>query len=280
MAQRRGFSAFPRGAAGFLCAALCAAVGCAEKVQDTSGIEWAEAKRSNAIIAPGAQLTIGDGGAAGIGLAWTPLRWPDDSTACAGTQVGARARGDTSYAVWWRRNSYGHGDLMISRSDNGVKWTEPTLIGGAVPASNICSRPPPALGVDLGTGAAYVAWHGMTNLGPGMLVMQAPTQGKAGSVAVRLDQGASVRMASVAASHDTVAIAFESETTAGSEIRLALSVTRGHIPDIRGAVSPSGVRAFAPLVALRDGRVAVAWNEGRRANAPPGAAARVGTILR
>lgn len=250
---------------------------CAE---DGSGIRWEEQKNVVGAIAPGAHLILDEVGRAAVGMGFVPLSWPEDSTACPGTQAGARARGDTAYAVWWRRNAYGHGDLLIARSDNGLYWSESTLLGGAVPSANICNRPPPAIGIDAATGTAYVAWHGMSNLGPGILVMQAPTPGKPGSVAFRIDSGAAVRMASIAASNDTVVLAFEAEESWGRGIRLALSATRGHIPTVRGAVSPSGVRAFAPLVALRDGRVAVAWNERRRADAPPSAAARVGTILR
>jgi hypothetical protein len=248
--------------------------------KDLSGVKWAPQQSVPGAIAPGAQLVLEEGGRAAITAGFTPLRWPEDSTACSGTQVGARGRGDTAYAVWWHRNAYGHGDLLIARTDDGVHWTESTLLGGAVPSPNICNRPPPAIGIDAATGTAYVAWHGMSNFGPGILVMQAPTPGKQGSVAFRIDSGAAVRMATVAAVNDTVAVAFEVTESWGSGIRLALSATRGHIPDVRGAVSPSGVRAFAPLVALRDGRVAVAWNERGRADAPPAAAARVGTILR
>jgi hypothetical protein len=262
-----------------LVAVAAAALGaaCAE---NTSGVEWEDQKSVPGAIAPGAQLVLAEGGRAAIGPGFTPLRWPEDSTTCPGTQVGARARGDTAYAVWWRRNAYGHGDLFIARSDDGVHWGESTLLGGAVPSPNICDRPPPAIGIDAGTGKAYVAWHGMSNFGPGILIMQAPTPGKPGSTAFRIDSAAPVRMVAIAAMNDTVAVAFETEESWGRGIRLALSATPGHIPSIRGAVSPSGARAFAPLVALRDGRVAVAWNEGRRADAPPKAAARVGTILR
>jgi hypothetical protein len=259
---------------------VLAAVFGAACTENTSGLEWEEQKSVNGMIAPGAQLVLDEGGRAAISAGFTPLRWPEDSTACPGTHVGARARGDTAYALWWRRNAYGHGDLLIARSDDGVHWGESTLLGGAVPAANICNRPPPAIGIDAGTGKAYVAWHGMSNFGPGILIMQAPTPGKPGSAAFRIDSAAPVRMAAIAALNDTVAVVFEAEESWGRGIRLALSATPGHIPVIRGAVSPSGVRAFAPLVALRDGRVAVAWNEGRRADTPPMAAARVGTILR
>jgi hypothetical protein len=261
----------------FLAALAVFVVACADK----NGLEWEGERRVAGVIVPGAQLVLDDAGIPAMSQGWTPLQWPGDSTACPGTHVAARARGDTAYAAWWRLNSYGYGDLFIARTDDGVHWLPGTLMGGAVASDRVCFRPPPGLAVDPVTGAVFIAWHGMSNFGPAIMVIEAASTARPGALAFFVDSAApAARMTSVSARGDTVAVAFEKNTESGTEVRLALSLSRGHIPVVRGSVSPVGTRAFAPLVALRDGRVAVAWNEGRRDGAPPAAAARVGKILR
>jgi hypothetical protein len=242
-------------------------------------IRWEAEKRVPALIAPGARLTITESGQAAIVPAWTPIRWPEDSTACPGSHVGVRARGDTAYAAWWHRNSYGYADLMLARSDDGLRWNKGEIMGGAVGTERSCSRPPPALTADSATGAVYMAWHGMSQWGPGMLFAEVPTAGRH-PFAVRIDSLEPVmRMAAVAAHADTVAVLWEVPTEEGSELRLAISMLAGHIPMVRGIVRSKETRVLAPVVAVHGGRVAVAWNEGRRGEAPPAAAARVGKIL-
>lgn len=243
-------------------------------------IRWEAEKRVPALIAPGARLTLTESGEPAVVAGWTPLKWPADSTACAGTHVGVRARGDTAYAAWWHRNSYGYADLMLARSDDGMRWNTPEIMGGAVGTERSCSRPPPAVTVDTLTGAVYLAWHGMSQWGPGMLFAEAPTTGRH-PFAVRIDSLEPVmRIAALAAHADTVAVLWEVPTDEGSQLRLAISTQAGHIPIVRGIVTSRETRVLAPVVAVRGGRVAVAWNEGPRAGNPPTAAARVGTILR
>jgi hypothetical protein len=78
----------------------------------------------------------------------------------------------------------------------------------------------------------------------------------------------------------TLVVAWDATGLDAGGLRLALSVAPAHIPDIRGAVSAAGAGAVAPAVDLRDGRVAVAWNEPRRGDVPPAAVVHVGRILR
>jgi hypothetical protein len=250
--------------------------GCGEP----SPVDWDAEQRIAAVIAPGARLVISESGKPAIVQGWTPLKWPEDSTACANTHVGARARGDTAYAAWWHLNAYGYADLMLARSDDGIRWNAPEIMGGAVGTERACSRPLPAIAVDSTTGAVYLAWHGMSQWGPGMLFAEVPTKGRA-PFAVRIDSMEPVmRVASVAAFRDTVAVLWEASSEEGSELRLAISMRAGHIPMARATVRSRDTRVFAPLVSVRDGRVAMAWNEARRGDAPPSAAARVGRILK
>jgi hypothetical protein len=168
---------------------------------------------------------------------------------------------------------------MLSRSDDGLRWNKPEIMGGAVGTERSCSRPLPAIAVDSTTGAVYLAWHGMSQWGPGILFAEAPTKGR-NPFAVRIDSLEPVmRMAAVAAHRDTVAVLWEAPTESGGELRLAISMRAGHIPMARATVRSRETRVYAPLVAVRDGRVAMAWNERRR-DAAPSAVARVGTILR
>jgi hypothetical protein len=86
--------------------------------------------------------------------------------------------------------------------------------------------------------------------------------------------------AAIATRGDTVVVAWGATDLDAGGVRLALSVPPAHIPDIRGTISAAGARVVAPAVALRDGRVAVAWNEPRRGDVPPAAVVHVGRILR
>lgn len=249
-------------------------------------IAWDAERRVDGAMAPGVTLVLDDAGVPAIREPWTPLRWPDDSSACAGTRVAARGRGDTAVAAWWRATAArgldpsGQGldaELVVARADDGVSWGEPRVAGRA--AGRACPAFPASVTVDETTGDAHVVYHGKSAAGLGIhrVTLQASAM-TAGPVLV--DSGAAPRRAAVAARGDTVAVAFETRLNGSPDVWLALSLASGHIPDIRGGVSPRGGRAFAPAVALRDAHVAVAWNEPRRGATPPAAAVRVGRIRR
>jgi len=84
--------------------------------------------------------------------------------------------------------------------------------------------------------------------------------------------------AAVASRGDTVAVAFEEPNGASPRVWLALSRSGGHIFEERFRVSPTSTEATRPGVALRDGRVAVAWYETPRGGGPGAAAVRVGAL--
>ncbi|HVZ49759.1 MAG TPA: hypothetical protein VG916_13320, partial [Gemmatimonadaceae bacterium] len=61
-------------------------------------------------------------------------------------------------------------------------------------------------------------------------------------------------------------------------IWLAISSGSAHISAASRRVSGDGAHAFAPVVAIRAGQVAVAWNEAARGAAAAAAVVRTGRI--
>jgi hypothetical protein len=82
----------------------------------------------------------------------------------------------------------------------------------------------------------------------------------------------------VAVAHDTLVVAYESPAAADGAIWLAISSGSAHISAAPQRVSGDGAHAFAPAVAVRSGRVAVAWNEAARGADAAAAVVRIGRI--
>jgi hypothetical protein len=82
----------------------------------------------------------------------------------------------------------------------------------------------------------------------------------------------------IATSGELAAVAYEDPNSARPRIALAISWTAGHVYDQRLEASPSSMRSMTPRVALRDGRVAVAWAAQESEGAPRRAMMRLGTI--
>ena len=61
---------------------------------------------------------------------------------------------------------------------------------------------------------------------------------------------------------------------------LAIFHGGSQIPPVRIALSASGVRGYAPAVALGGGRVGAAWNEAGHDDKGSAAVARVGRFLK
>ena len=246
---------------------------------------WEGTHRVEGIVAPGATLVIAAGGVPAVRAGLSPLRWPEDTVACPGTQVAASVEGDTIVAVWWSASSAQSLVLRLARSpDGGITWEEGLTIGGAVPGSSGCRRPPSGLAVDGTTGTVHVAYHGSDGDRTGILarrISRGATRAatRAADPDLVAASGTPV-LAAVAAAGDTVIVAFESADSGESTVWLAIWTRTPQIPVVVGAVSEPGVRAFAPVAAIRAGQLAVAWIEARRGAVGPTVVARVGRFNR
>ncbi|MDA1080378.1 MAG: hypothetical protein O2973_01685 [Gemmatimonadetes bacterium] len=242
-----------------------------------------------ALIAPGATMVLADGGVPAVQSPWAPLRWPDDSAACEGTQVAIRLLGDTLLAAWWRSDSAQAPELRVARSSNGgIHWDSAGTVGVAPLSRSACRRPPPGVAMDRVSGTVFLAYFGMTADSAGIVVGRlvsggpatAPSATPTAVPAALVSPGDAPRAAAIAVDGDTVVIAFQGQGSADGSIWLAISTGTRHIPEVVGEVSNGETAAFAPMVAFGQARVAVAWNVGRRGPDGPAVVARVGRIRR
>jgi hypothetical protein len=252
---------------------VAAIAGCAP---DTA-IVWEPERRVPGAMAPGITLVISEGGVPAARPFLAPLRWPDDSLACATTRAAVRGRGDTLVAAWWRADSLVPAVLRVAVSPNGgIDWSAASDIGVAAPRTRGCGRPAPGIGIDTTDGRIAVAFHGTARDTAGVLVRTAVLPSLAPLDLRIAAVGGAPRSAAVAIAAGAGAVAFESPAEADGAVWLALLPGSGHIPAKPERVTQDGARAFAPAVAVHDRTIAVAWNEAARGGNGPAAVVRVG----
>jgi hypothetical protein len=163
--------------------------------------------------------------------------------------------------VWFRAREDSSVALLVARSrDGGATWS------AAMPADDRdrgrrgCARPAPAIVADPTTGFVHVAYYLEPEGGGAVWLVHSMDDGVSWHPPLALAFGADPAGASVAASGDTVLVAFESPNANEAWIDLALSVSAGHAIEQRAiAVSGRSVPARAPRVAMRGRALAVAW---------------------
>jgi hypothetical protein len=244
-------------------------------------ITWDQDRRVAGAVAPGATLVLMDSGVPAMRPAPVPMRWPDDSTACAATFVAVRGRADTVYAAWRTGKDSTTSVVRVARSANaGIAWDSPVAPAPGEPAPAGCSRPAPGLAVDTVAGAVHVAFHGTANGLTGVFVASlVRPSGRFGAPMI-VAVGNRPVPAAVAASADTVAVVFEAPANEAGIMWLAISVGPRHIQAVHDVLSGRGVRAYSPAVVIGAGRVGAAWNEAAHGDQGPAAVARVGRWTR
>jgi hypothetical protein len=122
-----------------------------------------------------------------------------------------------------------------------------------------CARPTPAIAYDADSAVVHLAYFFEPAAGAGVYyehymasMFHAPVPIVFGEKPVAV---------AVAASHDTVAVAYEDPNRRVSQVALALSTTTGHLFTIGIPVSGDDVAAHHPAVAFPGHRVTVAWRE-------------------
>ena len=278
--MRTARSIGPGGAGPWLTAALLVTLaGCTS--QPPGPVAWEPDRRVPGAMAPGARMVLLESGIPAILPVLTPVRWPDDSLACAGSFVAAGLGMGTVFAVWRTTMDSGATQLRAAHSsDGGIAWDAPQPVGAVERTGSGCRRPPAAISVDSATGTVHVVYHGRAVAGTGVVAVRARRPAWLFGAPELIAKGTLPATASVAANADTVAVVFESPASPPGEIWLALSAAGRQIPGARVMLSTPGVRAFAPAVAVSGGRVGAAWNEARHGGQGPTAVARVGRLGR
>ena len=266
---------FPRFAIVMLVCAACGA---------DAPIRWDPAVRVPGAIMPGARMVLTSEGVPAVQAALQPFRWPEDSLACTATRIAVQAGSTAQVAAWWRSSRRVAGapqapdTLLVARTPDGVIWGTPVPMAAA--AERACRSAPAGLVVDAIAGTAYVGFHGLVSGQPGVGLAWLERGAAAISGAVLVAAGRLPRLVAIAVRGDTVALAYEASGPSGGDIRLAISGRKSQFPVDCGSVADGSARAFAPVIALANGRVAVGWNEARRGDRMPAAVARAGEIRR
>jgi hypothetical protein len=197
--------------------------------------------------------------------------------ACVNSVRWARAGAHDVAVAWWVARADSSVVLRLVRSrDDGAHWDTLPAADARDRGVRGCARPPPAVALDPLSGYTHLAYYLEPDAGAGVYyehLMDLPRAGVSGRASdtlsmfhapVALVYGEGLAETSVAGHGDTVVVAYQDPNVPIPQLMLAVSVTAGHSFQDRVDVSGSGIAASAPVVALEDDTVAVAW----RAAAP------------
>lgn len=258
-------------------------------------VRWDEAiARQDGTLAAGVRLTLGDDGASGFGVAWTPAAWPTEPGLCAATRRAVQAlepepaapdpaarETDTSeaYASWFTARPDSSVLLRVARSDDGGRtWNAAVTADSTDVGRAGCARPTPFLSADPLNGYVHLAYHLVAREGAGVFFTHSMERGALFHEPVPIVYGDRPSTASVASRGDTVIVAYEDPNSRLPRLGLALSRTQGHIFEWRVAASDETGEARTPLVAVRGARIVVAWTATQRGGATPRIVVRQGTL--
>ena len=189
--------------------------------------------------------------------------------ACAASLVFARSGGAGWFAAWWQPRPDGGASLVVSRSaDDGSTWTVPSIADGRDRSTHGCDRPRPAIAADSASGYVHLAYYLRSPNGAGVWFTHSLDNGATWHAPVGVFFGDDPARVSVAADHDTVAVAFEWPNASEARVGVAISRTARHIFETRSVASSAAERASDPRVAVRGHVLVVGWT-----SRPPRAAA-------
>lgn len=253
------------------------ATGCVRDI-----VSWDRDERAPGMIAPGGRLTIQPGDRPALMASWTPptvpVGAPSGAALCATSLSATVARGDTAFAAWWQPRRDSTAALVVARStDGGRTWAAGVIADSTDRGASGCRRPAPFISADSVNGFVHIVYYMVAAEGPGVFFVHSMEGGALFHSPIAIVYGERVSVAAVASRGDTVAVAYENPNSDSPQIWLALSKTAGHIFERRQAVSPGTSVASRPTVAVRNGRVAVAWFETERGGTHAATVMRLGT---
>lgn len=210
--------------------------------------------------ADSAVLAAADGSAASrVDISALPER-------CAGSLRLARVRAEEWHAAWWMPRADGSATLVAAHSrDGGRQWSAPTHVDSLERTGRGCDRPAPAIATDARTGYVHVAYFLDAPESPGLFFAHSMDAGRTFHGPVAIVYGDRPAAAAVAASGDTVVVAYEDPNASAPRIAVAISRSGGHIFEQRlPPISSASMEARVPRVAIRGRRLIVAWRERAR----------------
>ena len=224
-----------------------------------SPVQWATDRTVQVSGAP--ELLTSDGAPAPDPLAPLRARMVPPTVACAGSLRIARSAG-IIFATWWSPRADSSALLASSSTkDEGATWTAVAPVDTSDRGTTGCVRTPPSIAADAASGYVHVSYAMHAVEGPGIFFAHSMDGGATFHAPVAIVYGGLGRT-SVAAAGDLVAVAFEDPNSRTPRIGLALSGTMGHIFEDRLLpVSDDNGAATNPLVAVRQRRLSIAWQE-------------------
>ncbi|HYD54543.1 MAG TPA: hypothetical protein VEA99_18055 [Gemmatimonadaceae bacterium] len=226
-------------------------------------VEWAAAPSSLDQAAAGRQLALDASGAPTLAPPPPlPPTLPAGPRCDASVRVATLPRGAAraTVVVWWAPRADGSAALLAAESlDEGRTWSAAVPVDTLDRGTNGCARPAPAIAADSASGYAHVAYPLWAPEGPGVFVSHTMPGHFMFHTPIVVSYGDRPGAVSVAASGNDVAVAYEDPNARAPRVGLALSRTQGHVLEHRALAPASAGDASTPLVALRDGRIAVAW---------------------
>lgn len=185
---------------------------------------------------------------------------------CAGSLRLARVRGAEWHAVWWSPRAEGSAALLAAHTtDGGRGWSAPVPVDSLERAGRGCDRPAPAIAADARGGYVHIAYFLDAPESAGLFFSHSMDAGKIFHGPVAIVYGDRPSAAALAVAGDTVVVAYEDPNGSAPRIALVISRSAGHIFEQRlPPISSVSMVATSPLVAVRGGRLVVAWRERAR----------------
>jgi hypothetical protein len=185
---------------------------------------------------------------------------PLPAGACGASLATTGAREGERYAAWFMARPDGSVVLVVARSsDGGATWGAHVVADERDRGRRGCSRPPPALHADPASSYVHAAYFIEPREGAGVWYTHSMERGAIWHQTIGVLYGEEAASAAIASAGDTVLVAYEHPGSGGTRLGLAISREVGHTFDERLRVVRSNYAVFAPRIALRNGRVALAW---------------------
>jgi hypothetical protein len=166
-------------------------------------------------------------------------------------------------AAWWSLRPDSSVRLVAALSPNrGATWSPAAPVDTLDASRRGCARPAPAVAIDPKSGYIHVAYWMEAPEGPGVFFSHSMDEGASYHAPIPIIYGNRPAAVAIAASGDTLAIAYEDPNAATPAIGLALSKSQGHLFERKGILaSARGARAERPLVAVQGSTLLVGWLE-------------------
>jgi hypothetical protein len=180
------------------------------------------------------------------------------STACEASLRVARDA-TTAFATWWEPSVDGSSRLILARIDSSGSAATRSVVDSTDRSARGCGRPAPAIA--LSPGYIHLAYFAEATEGPGIFYLHSMDGGRTFHTPVAIVYGRNPAAVSVAASGDTVVVAYEDPNSVRPAVGLSLSHTTGHIFSVNSIASPESSRATLPVVRIKGRTIQLWWSE-------------------